>query len=148
MGKKRKRTFQSWADAELAYNEAQQLGWILHAGLAAMVHDRVKWIKGLTPRRLGVCKLEAAHGGIAILVDSDGISAHYLDRWIATIEAMPAPLEKKEYTKEYKAWLDLRKLAAAAKAEQRAAQDRMSASREGCQRTPLPAVVDQSVRQY
>ena len=148
MGSKRKRTFKSWADAETAFDEAQKQGWITFAALDAMVHDRVKWIKGLTPRRVGVCKLDAAHGGIAILVDRDGISAHYLDGWISTIEAMPPPLLKKEYTKEYKAWLDLRKLAAAARSEQRTANDRAEEASKGCQRTPIPGVVDQEVRQY
>lgn len=148
MPKKRKRRFATWADAEIAYDVANKTSNVLDIALREMVLGRVKWLEGEQPRRIGLCRLEGAHGGVVILVEREMIVAKYLDEWARLIQAQEAPPTKKEYMPEYKAWLDLRRLAARAKNEQRIVNERLADEAKGCQRSTLPSEVDQDVRTY
>jgi len=148
MAKTRKHTFSSWADAEAAYRAASKMGGILDIALRELVQGRVKWIEGDQPRKIGLCRMWEAHGGVVILVDRHMIGALYLDDWLARVQTQSAPPTSKDYTIEYKAWLDIRRLAAAAKTEQERAQERAAQEAHGCERIPIPQEVDQNIRTY
>lgn len=147
MGKKR-RQFESWADAEAAYNASSKLAGALQLALTDLVSGSVKWIEGEQPRKIGLSRLAAAHGGIVILVERHGIGAMYLEDWLSSEQSRPAPLTTKEYMPEYRAWLDVRRLAAAAKTAQAEAIKKADEEGKGCQRTGIPPEVDQKVRKY
>jgi hypothetical protein len=145
---KRVRKFGSWADAEIAHDAAQKCASVLEIALLELALKRVKWLVGDTgSRRVGLCRLEAAHGGVVIIVEKGMVGARYLDEWVAQVEKY-APCTKKEYMPEYKAWLDIRQLAAKAKEEQRAVYERLLASSSGCTSTTPASIVDQNVRSY
>lgn len=148
MSQKRKRAFATWADAEIAYEVSSRMLSVLDIALREMVLGKVKWLEGHQPRKVGLCKLDGAHGGVVILVEREMIGAQYLDEWVTRIQSQEAPPTKKEYMPEYKAWLDLRRLAAKAKDEQRIVNERLAEEAKGCQRSALPGVVDQDVRTY
>ena len=148
MSHKRKRRFATWADAEIAYDAASRMSGVLEIALRELVLEKVKWIPGEQPRKIGLCKLDGAHGGVVILVEREMIGAQYLDEWAGRIQAQPAPPASNQYKPEYRAWLDLQQLATKAKNEQRIVNERLMAEAKGPTTIPLPKVVDQDVRQY
>lgn len=147
MGKKRNRAFSTWTDAELAHEVVSKMSGALAIALEELVHERVRWLSGEQPRKVGLCKLSEKHGGIVILVEREMVGAVYLNDWLEQVQRRPAP-HTKEYLPEYKAWLDIRRLAAAAKSEQEQAQERAATEAKGGERRALPAEVDQNVRTY
>ena len=148
MSSKRKRRFTTWVDAEIAYDALNRMSNALDIALRELVLGRVTWLQGAQPRKVGLCKLDGAHGGVVILVEREMIGAQYLDEWASRIQEQVAPPTKKEYLPEYKAWLDLRRLAAKAKDEQRIVHERLLEESKGCARSALPGIVDQDVRNY
>lgn len=148
MSHKRRRRFTTWADAEIAYDVANRMSSILEVALREMVKGTVKWIPGEQPRRIGLCKLDAAHGGVVILVERDMIGAQYLDEWAHRTLSEPAPPATNKYKPEYRSWLDRQQLATKAKNEQRIVNERLRTEATGATRLQLPPVVDQDVRQY
>lgn len=148
MSQKRKRRFSTWADAEIAYDLANRMSGVLDVALRELVLGRVKWLEGEQPRRVGLCKLDAPHGGVVILVEREMIGAQYLEEWAHRIQTTPAPAGSKDYHKDYKSWLDLRRLAAKAKDEQRVVSERLAEAAKGCTRTAPAQIVDQDVRSY
>jgi len=147
MGKKRARTFSTWADAEIAYRDASKSSGCLTIALTSLVHGTVKWIEGEPPRRIGLCRLKEAHGGVVILADRHMVGAYYLNDWLERAQSQEAP-PGRDYMPEYKAWLDIRRLAAAAKAEQEKAQDEAASEAKGCSRSAPTQEVDQNIRTY
>jgi hypothetical protein len=146
---KRKRKFSTWADAEFAHDAAQRSTGILEIALRELVHGNVKWLSGdLNVRRVGLCKMDGAHGGVVIISDRNRVEAYYLEEWVNRMLTMPAPLSKKEYMPDYRAWTDFRALASRVMNEQRVANERLSGGDGLCKSTPLPAIVDQGVRHY
>lgn len=148
MSHKKKRRFATWADAEIAYDVANRMSSVLDIALTAMVKGAVHWIDGEQPRKIGLCKLEAAHGGVVILVEREMVGAQYLDEWIIRTQAQPAPTVGSLNMPEYRAWLDRQQLARKAKHEQSVVNNRLRAEAAGATRRPLPPVVDQDVRKY
>ena len=148
MRKNRIHTFSTWADTESAYKVASRLAGALEVALGELVRGTVKWLEGEQPRKIGLCKLAAPHGGIVILVEQTMVGALYLNDWILRVQNQSTPPTKKEYMPEYKAWLDIRRLAEMAKAEQEQAQERAREEAKGCQRIAPPQEVDQDVRTY
>lgn len=148
MGKKRIHTFSTWADAESAYERASKQAGALDVALGDLVRGAVKWIDGEQPRKIGLCKLSAPHGGVVILVEQKMVGALYLDEWLNRVQTQPPPSTKKEYMPDYRAWLDIRRLASSAKAEQEQAQERAAQESQGCARGAPAQIVDQNVRTY
>lgn len=148
MAKQRKRSFESWAAAEEMYFKVLSGAAVYQTALGQAVHGNVKWISGLQPRKIGLCRLEDANGGIVIVVEREGVTAHYLSEWLQLIQTQEAPSTKKEYMPSYKAWLDRRQLAAQAKTLQEEAAARAAQSSIGCSRLPTAPIVNQDVRQY
>ncbi len=147
MGKKRVHTFSTWADAEAAYNTASKMAGALDIALGELVRGSVKWLEGEQPRKVGLCKLAAPNGGVVILVEQTMVGAIYLNDWLERVEKSTPPT-KKEYMPEYKAWVDVRRLATTAKKEQELAQQRAFEEAKGCERIAPPQEVDQDVRTY
>jgi hypothetical protein len=146
MSGKRKRRFSTWADAEIAEDAARKQIAPLEIALKELVLGKVLWVEGeFNCRKVGLCKLDGAHGGVVVIVERSMVGARYLDGWASQMQALHPPLSSKEYTREYKAWLDLRGLATKAKAEQKAVNDRL---REAAFVRPIGTVVDQSIRSY
>jgi hypothetical protein len=146
---KRKRKFSTWADAEFAHDAAQRSTGILEIALRELVHGKVTWLNGdLNVRRVGLCKMDGAHGGVVIISDRSMVTAYYLEEWVNRIMTMPAPLSKKEYMPDFKAWLDFRALAGKVKDTQRAANEQFSGGEGICRRTVPAGIVDQDVRSY
>lgn len=146
MSSKRKRRFATWADAEIAEDASRKQVAPLEIALKELVLGKVTWVEGeFNCRKIGLCKLDGAHGGVVVIVERSMVGARYLDEWAGQMQAMPPPLSSKEYTREYKAWLDIRRLAARAKSEQQAVNDRL---REAAFVRPIGSTVDQSVRTY
>ena len=146
--RKRKHRYGSWADAESAASAHQKAEAVLCIALRELVTGKVKWLDGEQPRKIGLCKLGAAHGGVVILVEREYINARYLEEWLGDVQQREAPPGTRDYMPEYKAWLDIRRLAAAAKTEQEQAKDKAAQERQGCQRSPIAPIVDQDVRTY
>lgn len=146
MSGKRKRRFASWADAEIAEDASRKQIASFEIAMKELVLGKVTWVEGeFNRRKIGLCKLDGAHGGVVVIVEASMVSARYLDEWAGLIQALPPPLSSKEYTREYKAWLDLRRLAVRAKSEQKDVNDRL---REAVAVRPIGSVVDQSVPSY
>lgn len=146
--RKRVRRFSTWADAEMAYDIANKMSNVLDIALAELVRGQVQWIQGEQPRKIGLCKLRAAHGGVVILVEREMIGARYLDEWANEVQTRPSPPHTKGYQPEYNAWLDIRRLATKAKDEQRIVHEQLIEEAKGCARPGAPSIVDQSVPKY
>ena len=147
MGVKRNQQFGTKADAEAAWRAATKVSGILEIALRELVIGRVKWLDGESPRRIGLCQLGQPHGGVVILVDQWMIGARYLEEWLGDVQSKPAP-NTRDYMPEYKAWLDIRQLAAQAVNEMTKANEWAAEKAKGCQRTALPGIVDQDIRTY
>lgn len=148
MAKKRTHTFSTWTDAEVAYVASSKMAGCLDIALRELVYGAVKWLSGEQPRMIGLCKLKEKHGGVVILVEREMVGAMYLNEWLEKVQTAEAPPTKKDYMPEHKAWVDIRRLAAAAKTEQEQAQERARAEAGGCQRGGLAKEVSQDVRTY
>lgn len=147
MGKKRVHTFSTWTDAELAYEASSKIAGVLGIALRELVNGTVEWLPGEQPRKIGLCKLKDPHGGVVVLVEREMVGAMYLNEWLDQVQTQPAP-NAKTYMPQYKAWLDIRRLAAEAKTKQEQAHQAAVEEGKGCSRTVMPPVVDQDVRTY
>ncbi len=146
MGKP-KRMFKTVADAEAAWENVTKMSGVLEIALRELVIGRVKWLDGESPRRVGLCALGCPHGGVVILVDRFSIGARYLVEWLGDVQSRPAP-KTRDYMPEYKAWLDVRRLAAQAVNEMTKTNERAAEEAKGCQRIGPGTVVDTDVRTY
>lgn len=147
MSHKKTRTYRTWEDAEAAHRTASKMAELLQSALEELVRGKVQWLEGRAPRKIGLCKLAAPHGGIVILVEREMIGAQYLTAWSDMVQGTPAP-PARDYKPEYKTWLDIRRLAAAALTMREDARAKAAEESKGCSRMPLPGVVDQDVRSY
>lgn len=145
---KKKYTFSTWSDTDAAYKASSRQAGALEIALGELVRGAVKWIEGEQPRKIGLCRLKDPHGGVVILVEQKVIGALFLDDWLLRVQTQPPPSTRREYMPDYRAWMDVRRLATAAKVEQDKAQDRAFSEAQGCQRAALPKEVDQNVRTY
>ncbi len=146
MPTKRKHLFSTWADAEAAYNASSRAAILLDVALTQAVIGSVRWLQGEPPQKVGLCKLEGSHGGVVILVERGMVGARYLDEWVTDVKSRPAP--PKDRRDAHKKWLEVQQLANTA-LKQRERVLAMAAERAtGCERMPLPPVVDQDVRTY
>jgi hypothetical protein len=147
MGKKRVRKFSTWVDAEIAYTAATKRADCQAIALEAIVRGTVKWLPGEQPRKIGLCRLKDQHGGVVILVDRELVGALYLNDWLEMVQTLEAPTGR-DYMPAYRSWLDVRRLAAAAKTAQEEARARAASVAEGCQRGGIPPEVNQNIAAY
>jgi hypothetical protein len=148
---KRKRTFESWEAAEIAFRDEAKVRGVLEIALRELAYGQVQWIQGeLIPakRKIGLCKLVAPHGGVVIVQEYGMVSAVYLDEWVARVERIPGPNTRRDYDIEYRSWLDLWNLARIAKQRRDDAVEAAFPKSEFGHRDPISPEVDQSVRQY
>lgn len=146
---KKKMRFATWADAELAQREASKDVGVLEIALRELAFGNVQWLKGdMGVRSIGLCKLDAAHGGVVIIKNRKSVGARYLDDWANQIQTWPAPPSKREYEADYREWLDLRRLATSAKEEQRRVHEALSTRNSSCTMRAPASIVDQSVPSY
>lgn len=145
--KKKVRRFPTWADAEIAHSVSDRMAAVLDIALHDLVRGTVKWVEGAKAKKIGLCRLTEAHGGVVILVERTMVGARYLEEWATGILAIPAP-NAKDYSIKYKAWLDTRWLATAALEHRAVAKARAAEAAKGCQRIPIAGEVDQDIRKY
>lgn len=147
MSVKRNQQFGTKKDAEAAWRAASKISGILEIALRELVTGQVKWLDGEAPRRIGLCQLGKSHGGVVILVEQSMIGARLLEEWLEDVQSMPAP-NCRDYMPNYRAWLDIRQLAAQAVNEMTKANERAAEEAKGCQRIAPPGEVDQNIRTY
>ncbi len=146
MSRKKQRLFESWKDAETAYEGSAKMAIALDVALHDLVRMKVLWLAGMAPRRIGLCRL-ASNQPVVILVEREMVGARYLEEWAETVKATPAPSER-DYKPEYKEWQDVQTLASTALKMREVALEKAAEAAKGCARTVLPGEVDQNVRSY
>lgn len=144
MAKARKHRFPTWSDAELNEEVSRKSLNVHEVALRELVRGRVTWIKSevVLSRKVGVCALEEAHGGVVILVEAGMISPYYVDEWCFRVRQQTAPPTCREYMPEYKSWIDIRQIADRVKEMQMEVSNRLAREGASPARTAIAPEVD------
>jgi hypothetical protein len=151
MSRQRKMKFESWKEAEAAYCQESKDRAILDSVVRELVIGKVDWIQGdliQAHRKVGVCQLDRAHGGIVIIQEYGFVSAKYLESWVDAVIKIPAPMFRHKHESEYKNWLDIQTLAKAARQRRDDFLERKAIAECVPNRLPMAPLVDQNIRTY
>ena len=111
-----KRKFKTWALAEEAHDRASKDAGVLQMALTDVLRNRVDWIRECEDLRVGISRLDAPHGGIAILEQNGYVAADYLDNWVCRTLQITAPTHGTQ--DEYDHWVRHNHIAREAKRRQ------------------------------
>jgi len=144
MGKPRKHRFPTWTDAEINEEVARKSLNVHEIALRELVRGKVTWIQSeeVNSRRIGVCALKEAHGGVVIIHEREHLAPYYVDEWCNRIRQLSAPITSRKHMPGYKAWLDSQKLADKVKSLQMEASNELWRERHSPAVGPSAPLVD------
>jgi len=127
MAGKIKRQFGSWTDAEAAYRETSKANGAMQIAIVELVRGGVAWI-AKNGKKVGTCRLSAAHGGVVILFENGYACAKYAEDWLSDMRTLQSPALANH--EEYDSWVTLQELARQVRQDQILAMESESKSKK------------------